>query len=170
MPRTPASQAIRFRAMAAEMAMRIGARIRQRREELDLTQEDVARLMPGKTAGNQVSRWERGTNRPGDAQLAHLATALGVDVSYFMVPEKTEEPPDVAGRLSISERRLDRLETAVAELANALGITVQLPAEDEDGGLPPLHPALRPSAPIAAPAKRVRRQPAPRRAGQRRSA
>jgi transcriptional regulator with XRE-family HTH domain len=71
--------------MAAEMAERVGIRMRTRREELGLTQAQLAALIEGKAEGAQVSRWERGKHQPQD--LAPIARALEVDLSYFYAPE-----------------------------------------------------------------------------------
>src|SRR5690349_5848796 len=84
----------RFELMAAEFLVAMGAKIRQRREELELTQEDVAREMRGRVTGSRVSLWERGKHRPHDDSLEELARVLRVPVSYFMAPEpdKTTTP------------------------------------------------------------------------------
>jgi len=88
--------------MAAEHVARIGARIRQRREELGLTQRELADLIPGKADSNQVSKWERGEHKPGDDTLEHIAKALNVDPSYFHVPEPKPGTPDLMGSLNDS--------------------------------------------------------------------
>lgn len=73
--------------MAAEHVARIGARIRYRREELEMTQSGLARQLPGTVDGNQVSRWERGLHKPSDETLELIAGILGVDYSYFVKPD-----------------------------------------------------------------------------------
>lgn len=80
--------------MAAEYLERMGERIRQRREEFGLTQEELARQMPGRVTGARISLWERGKNRPRDDSLESLAKVLKVDVAYFMAdePDKTRTP------------------------------------------------------------------------------
>jgi transcriptional regulator with XRE-family HTH domain len=105
--------------MAAEYVARIGERIRTRREELGLTQEEVARRLPGKVTGQRVSLWERGEHQPRADSLEALAKALDVSVSYFLAaqPDKTQTP-DLVGTMSnersnggyISEDRMRRLE------------------------------------------------------------
>ena len=50
--------------MASLHAERIGERIRERRDELGLTQTALARQLPGHVEGAQVSRWGRGAGRP----------------------------------------------------------------------------------------------------------
>lgn len=80
--------------MAAEYLERMGERIRQRREEFGLTQEELARQMPGQVTGARISLWERGKNRPRDDSLESLAKVLKVDVAYFMAdePDKSRTP------------------------------------------------------------------------------
>lgn len=130
----------RFELMAAEYLERIGARIAARREELGLTQEDVARELPGKVTGQRVSLWERGKHRPRDDSLEALARILRVDVSYFMSqePEKQNGTPDLfAGesdqpQLVAIESKLDALTQVLAEnnrLLRALAVgPVPLPS------------------------------------------
>ena len=72
--------------MAAEFLATMGEKIRTRRIEKGLTQEDVARQMPGRVTGARVSLWERGKHRPHDDSLEALAQVLDVPVSYFMAP------------------------------------------------------------------------------------
>lgn len=78
--------------MAAEHVERIGARIRQRREELGLSRGEVARQMPGKTNENAIYRWEKGLHQANPDALEALAGVLDVNTSYFYVdaPERDE--------------------------------------------------------------------------------
>lgn len=75
--------------MASQVTNRIGANLRAARNGAGLTQRQLAERIG--TDSFQVSRWERGANRPQDATLAALADALGVDLAAFDV-----EPRDVA--------------------------------------------------------------------------
>jgi hypothetical protein len=111
----------RFELVAAEYVQQMGARIAARRQEKGLSQIDVARALPGKVDGSQVSRWERGLHRPGDDTLERLGEILDVPVSYFMAPpgEKNSGTPDpfpapadsdVLGRLTQIEAKLDALQ------------------------------------------------------------
>lgn len=96
MTKTKTLAARRFELMAAEYLERMGARIKARREELGLTQDEVAGKMPGKVNGQRISLWERGKNRPRDDALEALAGVLDVDVSYFMASEPTNgDTPDL---------------------------------------------------------------------------
>ncbi len=133
--------------MASELQLRIGQRIKARREEQDLTQRELAELIPGKSDGNQVSGWERGEHRPSDATLEHIAFALEVDVSYFMAPEPSSEIPDVMGALGDGDR-LRRIEHKLDELLDLLregpegdaadpAATSGMPRPPRPPGLPP---------------------------------
>lgn len=64
--------------VAKEQAARVGRRIRERRDELGLTQAEVAARMVDSPSTNdqQVSKWERGEHRPNDDNLEILAQAL----------------------------------------------------------------------------------------------
>jgi transcriptional regulator with XRE-family HTH domain len=57
------------------------------RKAKGLTQRQLATLID--TDAFQVSRWERGANRPTDATLVRLAQALDVEfVQFFIDPEE----------------------------------------------------------------------------------
>lgn len=116
--------------MASQMGLRIGARIRARRDELGLTQKQVARAMNEAAADDdqqsaadaqRVSDWERGYNKPSERYLRQLVAALQVpDLTYFF--EEPEQPDvlaslapangdqaDLLGRLIAIEKKLDQL-------------------------------------------------------------
>lgn len=101
--------------MASQHAARIGARIRERREEVGLTQGQLARQIPGSVDVNQISRWERGVHRPHDDTLAQMAEALDVDVSYFHSDAPEPGTADLMGTLkptaspgsALLERKVD---------------------------------------------------------------
>ena len=59
----------------------IGARLRERRAELHISQSELAARI-GLTF-QQVQKYERGDNRISASRLYEIAQALGVDVSYF---------------------------------------------------------------------------------------
>jgi transcriptional regulator with XRE-family HTH domain len=127
-PTTNRLQALRLQFMASEQAARIGARIRERREELGIeTQRELADLIDVRTITNQViSNWERGTVKPGDENMRRLATALQVEQSYFY-EEPEKESPDLMEVLSASARdeQLGRIEEKLDKLLS------QLPGYDE---------------------------------------
>jgi transcriptional regulator with XRE-family HTH domain len=127
--------ALRLQVVASEMARRIGRAIRRRRKELDLTQKQVAAEMrkaaqseeEGEPAvdGQRVSDWERGYNKPSERYLHLLVAALKVEgVGYFYEDEAPGAPetPDVLGAFKgdDAESRLERIETQVSEIRDAL--------------------------------------------------
>jgi len=59
----------------------VGARIRQRRQALGMSQIELARMLGA--APQQLRRYERGLDRVSPAHLSALATALRVPISYF---------------------------------------------------------------------------------------
>jgi len=59
----------------------VGARMRQRRTLLGMTQTSLAHAV-GLTF-QQVQKYERGSNRMGSSRLYEFAKALGVPVTYF---------------------------------------------------------------------------------------
>lgn len=64
-------------------------RVRSNREQLNLTQEDVARKL-GVTA-SAVSTWEAGRARPRLDKLSQLAELFGITVSELMGEETSQE-------------------------------------------------------------------------------
>jgi transcriptional regulator with XRE-family HTH domain len=126
MTQTGASERLRLQLMAAEHVERIGQRIRERREELGLSRDDLARKMPGKTNGNAIYRWERGRHEARPDALEALADALEVPVAYFFVdePDKAVTPDPFArngnsapGDTDELRAQLDRIEQRQTDLA-----------------------------------------------------
>lgn len=101
--------------MAAEHVERIGRRIRERREELGLSQLALARQLTGSIGSDQVSRWERGLHRPHDDTLDELGRVLGVDPAYFM-----SDGPSVSAIPVADESQLDRIEAMLGEVLDLL--------------------------------------------------
>ena len=94
----------------------IGDRIRQRRNEIGLTQKELAaKINPGtsiETAPHtQVAQWESGKKKPGTDALIRLCNALDCDMDYILgaidvprravydVREQTGLTGEAAGRL-----------------------------------------------------------------------
>lgn len=69
----------------AEEAENFGAQIKQRREALGLTQRELAQMLPGKTEGKDISRYETGKHMPGENTRRALAKALGTTVGALYV-------------------------------------------------------------------------------------
>lgn len=69
------------RSRAQDVDRYVGARMRERRIMLGLTQQQMAELI-GVTY-QQAHKYEKGINRIAAGRLFTIAQALGVDVSYF---------------------------------------------------------------------------------------
>jgi transcriptional regulator with XRE-family HTH domain len=59
----------------------MGARIRLRRNEVGLSQEDLGKKLG--VSFQQVQKYEKGTNRVGAARIEQIAKHLGVPVTFF---------------------------------------------------------------------------------------
>jgi transcriptional regulator with XRE-family HTH domain len=117
-PMTDRLAALRLQVVATEMSVRIGNRIRQRREELGIkTQRELANLIPIDSVTNQtVNKWEKGVHEPGPQYKMLLAQALQVDVAYFIAEEPQGATPNPFPPANGGDDRLDRIEAAVSEL------------------------------------------------------
>ena len=69
------------RARAEDVDRYVGARVRQRRVMLGLTQQQMAELI-GVTY-QQAHKYEKGINRVAAGRLYQMARVLGVDIGYF---------------------------------------------------------------------------------------
>jgi len=69
------------RARAEDVDRFVGARVRQRRVMLGLTQQQMADLI-GVTY-QQAHKYEKGINRVAAGRLYQMARVLGVDIGYF---------------------------------------------------------------------------------------
>ena len=72
----------------------VGERIRARRAELGLTQEQLAQAL--QVSYQQVQKYETGANRISAGRIFEIARKLGVDVSYFFEGlglDASAEPP-----------------------------------------------------------------------------
>lgn len=124
-------EALRLRVMAGELAVTAGRRMRARREELKLTQPQVAaqikKLLPEMAVDKQrVSDWERGYNFPSDRYKRSIAVVLQVEdlggFSYFLVSDELEEqetPDPFAANRRQTDDRLEAIEQKLDQvLAN----------------------------------------------------
>ena len=68
-------------ALAKRVDARVGERIRMRRAELGLTQDDLASALG--ISYQQVQKYETGANRVSAGRLYQIAQRLGVDVACF---------------------------------------------------------------------------------------
>ena len=89
---------------AREVDRYVGARIRERRIMLGLTQQEMAELI-GVTY-QQAHKYERGINRVSAGRLYDISQALNVSVSYFF--EQLED----AARFEMTPRQRMSLELA----------------------------------------------------------
>ena len=78
-------------AEAAAIRTAAGVRIREAREQADMTQQVLADVLDVTQAA--VSRWEAGERDPGIADLVRIADALGVQASSLLPPEPWVIPP-----------------------------------------------------------------------------
>jgi transcriptional regulator with XRE-family HTH domain len=113
----------------------IGARMRERRIMLGLTQQQMAELI-GITP-QQTHKYEKGINRIAASRLYSIAQALGVQVSYFY------EGLQAAGAVmpSAQQRMLldlahNYLNISIREHQEAIVSLVRLLAEREKGNEP----------------------------------
>lgn len=126
--------------------MTTGARIREAREQRDLTQERLARM--AEVSLVTVSRWERDKHKPFPKQMAAIAEVLGVDVDWLTQDEEKE---------AVDAAMLGHVENIAAAIAAALGVAMvakQAGAEPErvrvprigEPGRPSYHPSIEPAA------------------------
>jgi transcriptional regulator with XRE-family HTH domain len=69
----------------SETDLILSEKIRSRRLELGLSQEELAREIG--LSFQQVQKYERAQNRVSSSKLVEIARALKVDVTYFIGPE-----------------------------------------------------------------------------------
>jgi transcriptional regulator with XRE-family HTH domain len=69
------------RSRAQDVDRHVGARLRQRRFVLGLTQQQIAELIG--VSYQQEHKYEKGVNRIASGRLYQIAQVLGVEVSYF---------------------------------------------------------------------------------------
>src|SRR3954451_10914746 len=125
---------------AQDIDRHVGARVRERRIMLGLTQQELAGLV-GITY-QQAHKYEKGANRVSAGRLHALARALGVEPGYFYEGLGSGEPPrptaeqrlllDLARSFVALSRRHQH---AIAEMARALaGMKADTaPEQNEDG-------------------------------------
>jgi transcriptional regulator with XRE-family HTH domain len=109
------------------MDRQVGAKIRQRRVTLGLTQQQMAEVI-GVTY-QQAHKYEKGINRLSAGRLYAFAHALGVEVGYFfegMETGRTVEPPAQQRLILELARNFTGIQSrkqqeALCRLAQALG-------------------------------------------------
>lgn len=74
----------------------LALRIRQRREKLDLSQEELARRL-GYRSKSSINKIEKGINDIPNAKVAEFARALGTSTAYLMGITDDDAPAPPAG-------------------------------------------------------------------------
>jgi transcriptional regulator with XRE-family HTH domain len=93
----------RGRGTAQEADRHIAARIRERRLELGLTQQQLAELV-GVTY-QQAHKYEKGDNRVAVGRLYLIAQALDVEPGYFFEGLGAERPAEPSRRMTLELAR-----------------------------------------------------------------
>ena len=125
------------RASAADR--HVGARIRERRVMLGLSQQQLAKMI-GVTY-QQAHKYERGVNRISAGRLYEIAVVLGVPIAWFFDGlEDGGEPQEVSPRqrmcleLARNFAMIDneKHQEALSQMARALAAQAQGGRKDED--------------------------------------
>jgi transcriptional regulator with XRE-family HTH domain len=103
---------------------RLGQRMRARRLEINMSQEQLADIL-GVTF-QQIQKYEKGVNRVAASRLFELSGALGVPVSYFFEGLQAGHPPGV-GEEEMETRLLSALATSEGQQLLALFSGIQSP-------------------------------------------
>jgi transcriptional regulator with XRE-family HTH domain len=120
------------RSRAQDTDRHVGARMRERRIMLGLTQQQMAELI-GVTY-QQAHKYEKGINRVSAGRLYSVAQALGVEVSYFYEGLQTADRvvPSPQQRMLLELART-YLNTSVPEHQKAIVALARALAEGENG-------------------------------------
>jgi transcriptional regulator with XRE-family HTH domain len=125
----------RGRARAQDVDRYVGARMRERRMMLGLTQQQMAELI-GVTY-QQAHKYEKGINRVSAGRLYSIAQALGADVSYFFEGLQTADRfvPSPQQRMLLELAR-NYLNIRVREHREAITALARALAEETSGDKP----------------------------------
>lgn len=85
-----------------EIRMRVGQNIRRRREEMNLSQEELAHAI-GKKSRSAISKIEKGTNDVGQSDLLAIAAALDTTAADLL------DGPKILSDLTQNTQRIVRL-------------------------------------------------------------
>lgn len=96
------------------MATNIGTRIMERRQQLGLTQEDLAFRMGYKTK-SAINKIELGINDVSQSKVVKFAEALHISVAYLMGWEEEKEQPIQMDGLSEKRKALMQFAMEVPE-------------------------------------------------------
>jgi transcriptional regulator with XRE-family HTH domain len=141
-PRPKAKLAL-VRSRAGDTDRYVGARMRERRIMLGLTQQELAELI-GVTY-QQAHKYEKGINRISAGRLSKIARALSVDVGYFFDGVDSEprfEPTPQQRMLLELARNFISIPSrahreAICDLARALADPKLVPDATEDATTEP---------------------------------
>jgi putative transcriptional regulator len=127
MPTTTRAVPGTVRRVEGSYAVRLGERIRQKREALQITQRELADRIGGAVEGTTVSRWERGRNTPSPQSLQAISEALETTIDELTggLPSDDE----------IVASQLDRIERLLEQIAAYHGINIDDPGDDGGGSL-----------------------------------
>lgn len=126
MPKANESKAAKPLNRANDTDRHVGARIRERRIMLGLSQQQMADLI-GVTY-QQAHKYERGINRISAGRLYEIAQVLGVPVGYFFEGLSSPRSPELTARQrmclelarNFSNITNERHQEALSHLARAL--------------------------------------------------
>jgi transcriptional regulator with XRE-family HTH domain len=125
-PATASIDNVPVRRRTLDVDRQVGARIRQRRIMLGLTQHQMAELIG--ITHQQAHKYEKGINRVSASRLYAIAQVLEVGVEYFFEGLWSERPVDPAPQQGLLVDRArnvtsvpsERYREALCELARAL--------------------------------------------------
>lgn len=83
-----------------------GDKLKARREEKGLSQDDVADFFGENFSRQAVSKWERGLSVPDAGMLVRIAGALDTTVNDLLGEEESEQGRDLAAELEALNRQL----------------------------------------------------------------
>lgn len=96
----------------------LGQKIRQKREELKMSQEVLADLIG--TSQNQVSRYERDENKPTSSVLSNIADALQTTPDWLLGRMEGDLTPEEAILLDAYRSKEPYLKSRLLEIARIL--------------------------------------------------
>lgn len=91
------------------MATKIGTRIMERRQQLGITQEELAFRMGYKTK-SAINKIELGINDVSQSKVIKFAEALHTSVAYLMGWDDEEEKPTIPEDDGLSEEKRELIE------------------------------------------------------------
>lgn len=117
----------------ATLDVRIGQRLRERRAELGLSQETVARAI--EVSAQQLQKYETGQNRVSATRLHALASYFATPIGWFFEPVGIEagQDPEQNGQQELSTQSLgavDRADGIDRDLLKVSRLIRGLPSDD----------------------------------------